>query len=94
MAEAGLKATGKSPNGMLCETIELDDHPWFFGCQFHPEYKSRPTRPHPVFVHFVRAALEYRRSKDQLLEQLDSAADSELGGAILQTPPGGVSPES
>ncbi|MCP4869978.1 MAG: CTP synthase [Proteobacteria bacterium] len=94
MAAAGLRAMGMSPNGALCETVELDDHPWFFGCQFHPEYKSRPTRPHPVFVAFVRAALEHRRGKDEVLEQNDSEGEAELAGAILQAPPGGVSPES
>ena len=94
MTAGGLRAMGMSPNGSLCETIELDDHPWFFGCQFHPEYKSRPTRPHPVFVAFVRAALEHRRGKDEILEQQDSDGEAELAGAILQSPPGGVSPES
>jgi len=43
------------------EMIELPDHPWFIGCQFHPELKSRPTRPHPLFASFVRAAVEHKR---------------------------------
>ncbi|HCP48166.1 MAG TPA: CTP synthase [Deltaproteobacteria bacterium] len=63
--KAGLKTAGMSPDDLLCETVELDSHPWFFGCQFHPEYKSKPTRPHPIFVHFVRAALEHRRGRDE-----------------------------
>jgi CTP synthase len=50
-----------SPDGGLVEVIELPEHPWFLGCQFHPELKSRPTRPHPLFVGFIGAALERRR---------------------------------
>jgi CTP synthase len=45
-----------SPNGKLVEMIEIPDHPWFVGCQFHPELKSRPTRPHPLFASFIEAA--------------------------------------
>jgi CTP synthase len=45
-----------SPDGGLVEVIELPDHPWFIGCQFHPELKSRPTRPHPLFAAFIAAA--------------------------------------
>jgi CTP synthase len=52
----GLRISGISPDGKLVEMIELADHPWFVGCQFHPELKSRPTRPHPLFAAFVRAA--------------------------------------
>jgi CTP synthase len=61
LAEYGLRLSGQSPDGGLVETIELPDHPWFIGCQFHPELKSRPTRPHPLFVAFVGAALKRRR---------------------------------
>jgi CTP synthase len=61
LAEYGLRLSGQSPDGGLVETIELPDHPWFIGCQFHPELKSRPTRPHPLFVGFVGAALTRRR---------------------------------
>jgi CTP synthase len=50
--------SGLSPDGQLVEMIELGDHPWFVGCQFHPELKSRPTRPHPLFASFIRAAAE------------------------------------
>jgi CTP synthase len=50
-----------SPDGGLVEVIELPEHPWFLGCQFHPELKSRPTRPHPLFVGFIGAALDRRR---------------------------------
>jgi CTP synthase len=61
LAEYGLRLSGQSPDGGLVETIELPDHPWFIGCQFHPELKSRPTRPHPLFVGFIGAALRRRR---------------------------------
>jgi CTP synthase len=53
---AGLRITGTSPDGMLVETVELPEHPWFVGVQFHPEFKSRPDRAHPLFREFVRAA--------------------------------------
>lgn len=56
----GLRPTGLSPDGRLVEIAELADHPWFLGTQFHPEFKSRPNRPHPLFREFVRAALDYR----------------------------------
>ena len=55
---AGLVPTGLSPNGHLVEIVELLTHPWFVACQFHPEFKSRPNRPHPLFFGFVRAAAE------------------------------------
>jgi CTP synthase len=60
LAEHGLRLSGQSPDGGLVEMIELPDHPWFVGCQFHPELKSRPMRPHPLFAAFVRAAVERR----------------------------------
>jgi len=56
LAEKGMKFSGKSPDGNLVEIIELPDHPWFLGCQFHPELKSRPMRPHPLFRAFIGAA--------------------------------------
>jgi len=58
--ETGLLLSGRSPARSLVEMIELRDHPWFLACQFHPEFKSRPTRPHPLFRDFVRAAVEFR----------------------------------
>jgi CTP synthase len=53
--------SGLSPDGALAEIVELPDHPWFLGCQFHPEFKSRPMNPHPLFREFIRAALEQSR---------------------------------
>ena len=57
----GLVISGVSPDGKLVEMIELADHPWFVGCQFHPEFKSQPRHPHPLFRAFVRATLEHRK---------------------------------
>jgi CTP synthase len=56
LAEHGMRLSGQSPDGGLVEMIELPEHPWFVGCQFHPELKSRPTRPHPLFTAFIGAA--------------------------------------
>jgi len=53
--------SGLSPDEMLVEIIELPDHPWFIGVQFHPEFKSRPNRPHPLFDKFIKAALENQK---------------------------------
>jgi CTP synthase len=59
LEEKGLFISGESPSGDLVEIVELRDHPWFLGCQFHPEFKSRPMIPHPLFREFIRASLEY-----------------------------------
>jgi len=59
LAEHGLKFSGMSPQRSLIEILELSDHPWFVGTQFHPEFKSRPGRPHPLFREFVAKSLEY-----------------------------------
>jgi CTP synthase len=56
----GLELTGVTPDGTYVEIVEVRDHPWFLGCQFHPEFKSRPLEPHPLFTAFISAAYEYR----------------------------------
>jgi CTP synthase len=56
LSEGGLRFSGVSPDGQLVEMVELTEHPWFVGCQFHPELKSRPNRPHPLFASFISAA--------------------------------------
>jgi CTP synthase len=61
LEEAGLRFAGMSPDGLLPETIEYRDHPWFIGVQFHPELKSRPFEPHPLFKSFIAAAVEQSR---------------------------------
>ena len=58
LVEHGLVISGICPDGKFVEMVELANHPWFLGCQFHPEYKSKPTEPHPLFVSYIRAALE------------------------------------
>jgi CTP synthase len=58
LEEAGLKFSGTSPDGRLVEIVEYPDHPWFVGSQFHPEFKSRPNRAHPLFKEFIRATLK------------------------------------
>ena len=56
--------SGQSPDGRLVEIVELKDHPWFVASQFHPEFKSRPERPHPLFDGFVAAALAVRDGRE------------------------------
>ena len=61
LAEKGVIFAGKSPDGSLPEIMEIPDHPWFIGVQFHPELKSKPFEPHPLFTSFIRAAVEQAR---------------------------------
>tara|TARA_R110002111_G_scaffold262875_1_gene342487 strand:- start:30551 stop:32185 length:1635 start_codon:yes stop_codon:yes gene_type:complete len=63
MIEAGMIPTGTSPNGNLVEIVEIPDHPWYLAVQFHPEFKSKPVSPHPLFAGFVGAALNYHQQK-------------------------------
>ena len=62
--KAGMIASGVNPDSKLVEIVELNDHPWFIGSQFHPELKSTVLNPHPLFVKFVKAALEFKKSKN------------------------------
>ncbi len=57
----GMMASGFNPATRLVEIVELKDHPWFIGVQFHPEYKSTVDSPHPLFIHFVRATIKHAR---------------------------------
>ncbi len=59
----GMIFSGLSPDGNLVEIMEIENHPWFVGCQFHPEFKSRPLSPHPLFSSFINAALKYKNSQ-------------------------------
>ena len=65
LTDKGLQITGASPDGRLAEIVEIKDHPWFLGCQFHPEFKSRPTKPHPLFSKFIEAALKHAKGKSK-----------------------------
>jgi CTP synthase len=62
LSRNGMRISGHSPDGELVEIVELEQHPWFLGCQFHPEFKSRPTDPHPLFRAFIGASLREKRS--------------------------------
>ncbi len=59
----GLRLTGQTPDGVYVEICELPDHPWYLGCQFHPEFKSKPLEPHPLFKAFLGAALKHQDAK-------------------------------
>jgi len=61
----GLRLTGETPDGVYVEICELEDHPWYLGCQFHPEFKSKPLEPHPLFRAFIGAALEQQKRRMQ-----------------------------
>lgn len=65
MQEGGLKATGRNPETGLVEIVEIPTHPFFIGVQFHPEYKSTPEKPQPIFVAFVKAAMEFRKQRGE-----------------------------
>jgi CTP synthase len=73
----GLVFSGKSPDGKFIEIVELPDHPWFLGCQFHPEFKSKPLDPHPLFVSFIRAAYEHRVRDEATGDRVEAAASRE-----------------
>ncbi len=78
----GLTISGTSPDGELVEIVEMPGHPWFLGCQFHPEFKSRPTEPHPLFRAFIGAALKEKRA-------LFPLSGKEQPGGLTISPDGG-----
>ncbi|HEV2202654.1 MAG TPA: CTP synthase [Bryobacteraceae bacterium] len=63
LTEHGLRLAGETPDAVYVEICELPDHPWYLGCQFHPEFKSKPLEPHPLFRAFIGAALEHRKTR-------------------------------
>ncbi|MCX7973008.1 MAG: CTP synthase [Candidatus Aminicenantes bacterium] len=67
LVQAGLEITGRNPKYNLVEIIELPGHPWFLGCQFHPEFKSRPLEPHPLFKAFIGASYAYRQQRNKII---------------------------
>jgi CTP synthase len=69
LEQAGLALSGTSPDGRLVEIVELPNHPHFIGCQFHPEFKSKPNRAHPLFESFVRAAIVRREGTGRGVHQ-------------------------
>jgi CTP synthase len=64
-AANGMQVVGTSPDGSLVEVVEIADHPWFVGVQYHPEFKSQPTRPHPLFAGFVGAAVQRHLARSE-----------------------------
>ena len=73
---AGMRINGKTPDGVYVEIVEIPDHPWFLGCQFHPEFKSTPLEPHPLFAAFIAAANLHRRQPRITPATQSVAADS------------------
>jgi CTP synthase len=65
LVAAGLRITGRTPDENYVEIVEAPDHPWFLGCQFHPEFKSKPLEPHPLFSAFIGAAIEHKKNKNR-----------------------------
>ena len=63
LEDGGLIISGTSPDNNLVEIVEIKDHPWFLGCQFHPEFKSKPMKPHPLFKDFIKAALDHKNAQ-------------------------------
>jgi len=72
--EKGLIISGKSPDRIFVEVIELQDHPWFLACQFHPEFKSKPYDPHPLFASFIAAALKFSQDRETARAEEEAAA--------------------
>jgi CTP synthase len=78
LEERGFHVTGISPDGKFVEIIELAGHPWFVGCQFHPEYRSRPTAPHPLFRAFIAAARAHKSANKTTMVQAQPANEVEV----------------
>jgi CTP synthase len=74
LSQHGMRVSGTSPDAELVEIVEVEDHPWFLGCQFHPEFKSRPTEPHPLFRAFIGAALK-EKGKRSLFPAVDTVKE-------------------
>jgi CTP synthase len=84
LTNGGLRIAGQTPDSVYVEICEIREHPWFLGCQFHPEFKSRPLEPHPLFKAFIGAAYQYRRQRlgafptDLLAEEAKVTASQEV----------------
>jgi CTP synthase len=79
LKEHGLRLTGETPDSVYVEICELPGHPWYLGCQFHPEFKSKPLEPHPLFRAFIGAALEHRRKKNHPAEATERKGEDLAG---------------
>ena len=80
LTDAGLRITGRTPDGTYVEIVEAPNHPWFVGCQFHPEFKSKPLAPHPLFAAFIGAAYEHRNASQGVGSADGAARVSHSGG--------------
>ena len=76
-----MKFSGNSPDRNFVEIAELPDHPWFLGCQFHPEFKSRPLQPHPLFASFIAAAYRHKLGR----RAGEAPASVEIGKNRMET---------
>jgi CTP synthase len=74
LKQHGLRLTGETPDGVYVEICELEDHPWYLGCQFHPEFKSKPLEPHPLFRSFIGAAIEESERRDRVRMGVETSA--------------------
>jgi CTP synthase len=83
LTSAGLRITGRTPDENYVEIVEAPDHPWFLGCQFHPEFKSKPLEPHPLFSAFIGAAIEQKKNKNRPVSEV---AESHRAQAVAVAP--------
>jgi len=86
LTAAGLRITGRTPDDNYVEIIEAPNHPWFLGCQFHPEFKSKPLEPHPLFAAFIGAALEHKLQKSRPVTS-PAAAEAQAPAPTLRATP-------
>ena len=87
LESAGMLISGQSPDGRLVEIVELRDHPWFVASQFHPEFKSRPDRPHPLFRGFVRAAMSGAAARTGRTTAAEDIASSRQAVQVITVEP-------
>jgi CTP synthase len=93
LAKTGIVYSGVSPDQELVEIIELKDHPWFLGCQFHPEFKSKPMDPHPLFREFIRASLRYESKKVSVSKKGKGTTQSAGSAKRVKPKPSSIPPE-
>ena len=91
LRDAGLTFCGMSPDRKFVEMVELSDHPWFLGCQFHPEFKSKPAQPHPLFKDFVRAARAHRHATREGVEKKAAELETPVVAPANLPAPNGLS---
>jgi CTP synthase len=86
LVAAGLRISGRTPDENYVEIVEVPDHPWFLGCQFHPEFKSKPLEPHPLFAAFVGAALDHKLQKSRPAPNITAAETQPPAPALRAAP--------